>query len=69
MARDLLTNDQAIEEIKSRVKPYVGIMSQSQFSTTCTNIQNEISKIKTAKTFFGKFGYTGDWNAWKKINP
>lgn len=61
-----LTNDQVIAELRERVKPYIGIMPQGKYSDTLIRIEAGLSKIKTVREFFGKFGYTGDWNAWTK---
>ena len=51
---------EVITEIKSRVKPYIGIMPQSTFSRTLSNIEHGMAKPKTIDKFFAVFGYKAD---------
>lgn len=61
-----MTNKEVIEEIRKGLKPYVGIMSPSQYSQMCAKIENDMCKPKTVKKFFEKFGYVGEWNNFEK---
>lgn len=62
----LKSTDEAINEIKSRIKPYVGVMPQSTFSSTLTRIETGKCRYETLITFMGKFGYDLDVVSWKK---
>lgn len=62
-----MTNKEVIIELRSKLKPYVGIMSPSHFSQMCSKIQNEMCKPKTVDKFFILFGYIGTWNDYKSI--
>lgn len=68
-----MTNKEVIQELKGHVKPYTSVimknnrpMTAAYFSQMCTKIENEICHIRTAKKFFGLFGYFGDWNNFEK---
>lgn len=50
--------EEAIKEIKSRVKPYNHVgMSQPTFSNTIRNIEAGTAKWPTIEAFMNKFGY------------
>ena len=61
-----MTNKEVVKQLKSTLKPHVGIVSASYFSQTCSKIENDMCKPKTVKEFFAKFGYFGDWNNFDK---
>lgn len=65
MAIQVSTNE-AINEIKGRTKPYVGIMPQSTFSSTITAIETGRCRLKTIKDFMSKFGYEYEVISWRK---
>lgn len=51
--------NEAIKEIKSRVKPYAQInMPQSTFVNTLRNIEAGLAKGNTIEGFMNKFGYS-----------
>lgn len=50
--------NEAISEIKSRVKPYAQVgIPQSTFVNTIRNIQHGLAKQNTIDDFMAKFGY------------
>ena len=52
---------EALEEIKSRVKPYLEVgMAQSTYSNTLRNIEAGFAKPKTVEEFMAKFGYEAE---------
>ncbi len=57
-----LTNLEVVAELRTRVKPYHGIMAQASFSQRCIAIENGTAKPITVQKFFGHFGYTGTYN-------
>lgn len=57
---------EALEEIKSRVKPYIGVMPQSTFSNTIRNIEAGLAKQSTVDEFMKLFGYERSEIIWKK---
>ena len=56
MIRQVKLED-AIKEIRSRNKPYIGVMPQSTFSVTLCNIENGRAKRSTVREFMARFGY------------
>ena len=63
----ILTNREVIDELRTRIKPYIGLMAQSVFSNTCTRIYNDLCKPSTVKEFFSKFGYSGSWDKFERL--
>jgi len=61
-----LTNTEVIAQLRQMVKPYIGVMSQAQFSGMLIRIENELCKPKTVANFFAKWGYYGTWDNYKK---
>lgn len=51
-------------ELRKETKPYIGIMTQPQFSNTLFAIEVGRAKPSTTKSFFNKFGYDGEFNEW-----
>lgn len=50
--------NEAITQITSMVKPYVGIMQQSTFSNNIKAIKHGLAKPATIEKFMAKFGYS-----------
>ena len=68
-----MSNKDVISELKSKTKAYASVimknnkpMTASYFSQMCTKIESEITHIRTAKKFFGLFGYVGEWNNFER---
>jgi len=53
-----MTKQEVIKEIRSMVKPYLGIMKQSVFSITMRNIELGLCKTSTEREFFSKMGFS-----------
>ncbi len=62
-----MTTYEVINDLKSRTKPYIGIIPQSTYSRTIRDIQNGNCKQKTMQLFFNKFGYELNQVIWKRI--
>ena len=61
--------DEVLNEIQSRVKPYVGLMSQSTFSNAIRSIKAGTYKEYKKTEFLRLFGYTKSIEQWeKKLN-
>jgi len=70
-----MTNKEVIAELRSRLKPYVGVrtasgksMTQAYFSQTTRQIDNGMCKPATVEKFFSLFGYAGQWNEFHKTS-
>lgn len=61
-----MTNLEVVTELRSLVKPYIGIMEQNKFSAYCIRIEKGRCKPITTQQFFILFGYYGDWNNYEK---
>lgn len=65
--KTILTNQQVIDDLRKKIKPYIGIMSQGYFSNYIIRIENNLCKPATVKLFFEKFGYIGNWNQFTQL--
>jgi hypothetical protein len=55
-------------ELRADCKPYALIrMRRNTFSQTLKRIEGGRCKPATVKGFFGKLGYTGDFNEWSRV--
>jgi len=61
-----MTTSEVLLELKSRVKPYMGLIPQSTYSRTIRDIKNGNCKPKTMQAFFAKFGYEQEQIQWRK---
>lgn len=62
-----MDKQQILNEITSRVKPYIGIMPQSTFSNAVKAIRNGTYKAKETEKFMELFGYFKAVELWEKI--
>lgn len=62
-----MTNKEVVTELRSKLKPYVGICNQSYFSLMCAKIEYGMCKPKTVDKFFNLFGYIGGWDNYKSL--
>ena len=62
-----MTTCEVLNDLKSRTKPYIGIIPQSTYSRTIRDIQNGNCKYKTMQLFFAKFGYEQNEITWKRL--
>ena len=63
-----MTAKEAVQLLKTRLKPYNQIvpqMSQSRFSITMRNIELGFSKPKTVTEFLTNFGFTGTFDSFE----
>jgi len=58
--------EEVLDEIQSRVKPYVGIMPQSTFSNAIKAIKNGTYKNSKREWFMSRFGYGKSPDEWVK---
>lgn len=61
-----MTNKEVIEDLRKKLKPYIGVMNPSHYSQMCAKIENDMCKPKTVDKFFNDFGYFGTWNYYEK---
>lgn len=60
-------NEQDIlEDLKKRVKPYQGIMEQGNYSNMLIRYRVGLVKPKTIECFFNKLGYVKEDGVWFK---
>lgn len=64
-----MTEKEAIEEITSELKWYIGVMPQSTASNFLQSYRKGMAKKKTINNFLRKFGYRiKQEEQWEKIN-
>lgn len=63
-----MTTLEVLQELRSRCKPYIGVMKQSTFSTYLKRIANDEVLPYTKRSFFEKFGYQGKADEWEIID-
>lgn len=56
-----------IKELRSTVKPYIGIMDQGTFSNTVIRYEMGRLKPSTLKSFLEKMGYIKLNDLWQKV--
>lgn len=62
-----MTNEEVYQELRADQKPYALVkMSRQHFNEYMRRIKQDKCKPATLQSFFGKFGYVGDWNNWTK---
>lgn len=62
-----MNEQEVINELRSLVKPYIGIIPQSTFSSILTRYDAGILKPKTLRLFFEKMGYWKSDKGWQKV--
>lgn len=60
-----MNDSEAIRELKSRLKPHIGIMPQSTFSSTIIRFEAGLLKPKTVAEFLEKFYLRDNDGLWK----
>ena len=62
-----MTNQEVLAELRSRTKPYIGIMKQGAFANMLKRIAAGTMKPGTMRVMLAKFGFAGDYNTWEQM--
>jgi hypothetical protein len=62
-----MTTKEVLDDLSSKIKPYIGICNQSYYSGNMIRIRYNLAKPSTIEKFFNKFGYKKiGIDAWEK---
>ena len=62
-----MTELEVYNDLKQRVKPYIGVMEQGVFSNYMIRYKVGLLKPSTIKSFFSKVGYKLVGDNWEKV--
>jgi len=62
----IMTEQEVYNELKQKVKPYIGIMPQGSYSNYMIRLKAGLLKPATIIRFFGLMGYSFANNKWSK---